>query len=306
MLSEAPVNDLDDSILLLRGHLVVARQAEASAEDVRADVQAGSGDVGVALSPAVALDRDESVGAVDWLHVHGLPDGAAFGIEGGEGGENFTGAGLARFMPPELILFATDKGAHGFLVDDHAAEPEVGFTVFLVIWIHLHRKILQAFSVTLVDGLLLGDVFVQVRNLAADDTGDNVGHTVVISDLLMLVPGSVFPALGGPLAHLVGILEAVGQEHAAGGAGDDLVAVEGDAVIIPEGAGLFALVRRAEGLGRVFDDQGAVAVADLTEFIDLAGGAIEVGNHDELHIRIERKGLFQGFGAHVPGVVLGI
>ena len=44
------MDNLDHSILLLRGHLVIAGQAEASAEDIRADVDAGSGDVDIALS----------------------------------------------------------------------------------------------------------------------------------------------------------------------------------------------------------------------------------------------------------------
>ena len=79
------MDDINHNILLFRGHFVVAGEAQASSEDVRAHVDAGSGDVGVALSAAVAFHRDEGVGAVDRLHVHGLPDGTAFGIEGSEG-----------------------------------------------------------------------------------------------------------------------------------------------------------------------------------------------------------------------------
>ena len=224
---------LNHSVLLLGRHLVVAGQAKASSEDIRTDVDTGSCNVGVALSPAIAFHRDESIGAIDRLHVHGLPDGTAFGVEGGEGGEDFAGAGLPRFMLPELILFPADEGAHGFLIDDQAAEPEVRFAVLLVIGVHLHGKVFQAFSVALIDGLLLGDVLIQVRNLAADDTGNDVGHTIVEADLLVLIPWGGFTTLGGPLADLVGIFQAVGQEHAAGGAGNNLVAVEGDAVIIP-------------------------------------------------------------------------
>jgi len=67
-LQEAPVNNLYHSILLLRRHLVVAGQAQASSEDVRTDVDAGSCNVGVALSPAIAFHCDKSIGAVDRLH----------------------------------------------------------------------------------------------------------------------------------------------------------------------------------------------------------------------------------------------
>ena len=84
--------NFDHPVLIFRCHLVVARQAKASSEDIRADVDSGSSDVGVALSSSVAFDCDESVAAVDRLHVHGLPDGTAFGIECREGGEDFAGA----------------------------------------------------------------------------------------------------------------------------------------------------------------------------------------------------------------------
>ena len=65
---EAPMNDLDHSVLLFQCHLVVAGQAQASAENVRADVYAGPGDVSVALPSAVAFHCDKSIGAVDRLH----------------------------------------------------------------------------------------------------------------------------------------------------------------------------------------------------------------------------------------------
>lgn len=74
------MDDLDHSVLLFRGHLVVAGEAEASAEDVCSDVDAGAGDIGVALSSAVTLHRDKGVGTIDRLHVHGLPDRASFGV----------------------------------------------------------------------------------------------------------------------------------------------------------------------------------------------------------------------------------
>ena len=55
------MNDLYYSVLLLRRHLVVTGEAQASFEDIRADVDAGSVDVGVALSTAVAFDGDKGV-----------------------------------------------------------------------------------------------------------------------------------------------------------------------------------------------------------------------------------------------------
>ncbi len=76
------MNNLDDSVLLGWGHLVVAGQAEAAAEDVGADVGAGTGDIGIGLAAAAALGCDEGMGAVNWLHVHRLPDWPSLRVEG--------------------------------------------------------------------------------------------------------------------------------------------------------------------------------------------------------------------------------
>ena len=67
------MNDLNDPILLLFRHLVIARQAEASAEEICADIDPLAFDVGVGPASSVALDGDEGVGAVDGLQMHGLP-----------------------------------------------------------------------------------------------------------------------------------------------------------------------------------------------------------------------------------------
>ena len=48
-------------------------------------------------------------------------------------------------------------------------------------------------------------MFIKIRKLSSDDTGNDVGHTVVVADFLMLIPEGVFSGLGGPLSDLVGI-----------------------------------------------------------------------------------------------------
>jgi len=62
--------NLNNPILLLHRHLVIARQAEPSPEDVRADVDAGTGEVGIGFASAVTFHRDEGIGAIDGLHMH--------------------------------------------------------------------------------------------------------------------------------------------------------------------------------------------------------------------------------------------
>ena len=294
-------------ILLFRGHLVVGGEAEATAEYIRADIEAGAGNIGVGATATVALGRDEGMGAVDGLHVHGLPDGAALGVESGQGVQDLMGRALPALVGVEVILFAADHGCHGLLVDDQAGKPIVRLRLFCVEGIHFNGQVGKAGLIPLVDRLLLGDMLVQVGQLAPDDARNDVAHAVVVADLLMLIPGSSLPALGGPLADLVGILLAVSQEHTTGAAGDDLVAVEGDAVIVAQGPRFDPLavqpVLGAEGFCRIFHDQGTMLVTDGLDLLRLAGGAIEMCHHHQSSVWIKLESFLQRLRAHVPGVI---
>ena len=144
----------------------------------------------------------------------------------------------------------------------------------------------------------------QVGILAPDHAGDHIAHAVVVAQLLMLIPGGVLPALGGPLSSLIGRCQIVGQQHTAGGAGDDLVAVKGNGPVSTKGAGLRPLVGSAQGLGGILDEDGPVLLADSADLIHLARRSVQVSHHDRLYLRVELKRLFQGHRVHVPGIPL--
>ena len=220
---KTPMNDVDNYVLLLFCHLVIARQTEPSPENIGSYIDSRAFYVSICTSSTVALNRDEGVGPVYRLHMHGLPDRSSFRLEGGDGIQDFLRAALSGYALVEVILLSANHGSHGVFIDQAAGKPEVGLAVFLVIGIHGHGKILQPLFVSLVDCPLLGDMFVQIGDLAPDDAGHDVGDAVVVSDLLMLIPRRGLPVLGGPFPDLVRVLPGVGQEHAAGGAGDNLV-----------------------------------------------------------------------------------
>ena len=88
--------NLDNPILLLRRHLVIARQTEPAPENIGSNVDSRAFYVSICAASAVALNRNKRIRPIYRLHMHGLPDGAAFGIEGGESLENLGGAGFAR------------------------------------------------------------------------------------------------------------------------------------------------------------------------------------------------------------------
>jgi len=56
---EAPVDDLDDPVLLLRRHLVIARQAQASVEDIRSHIDATAHNVRITSRAPVTLRCDK-------------------------------------------------------------------------------------------------------------------------------------------------------------------------------------------------------------------------------------------------------
>ena len=305
-LLKAIPDSLDDGVLLFRGHLVVAREAKPACEDVGSGVRAFPRDVGVGAGAAVALRGHEGVAHVHGLHVHGFPDGAAFGVHGGDFLEDFGGAALAGLVDIQRLGAAANLPAHGVLVDNHAAEPEVRHGIHDVVGVHLHGQSLEPFAVAFVYGAFLGDVLLEVGHLAADHSRDDVAHAVVVADFLVLVPGGGLAGLRAPLAHLLGVFPAVGEEHAAARAGDDLVAVEADGAVVAELAGLYALVGGAKALGGVFDKEGAVLFADGADFVDLAGRSVQVDEHHQAHVGIDFKSFFECSRVHVPGIVLGV
>ena len=243
---------------------------------------------------------------VHGLHVHRFPDGAAFGVHGGDALEDFRRAALALFMNVQGLGFAAHLLTHGILVDDQAAEPKVRFAVFSIVGVHLHRESLQAFLVTHIDGLFLGDVLFEVGHLAAYHTSDDVAHSVVVADFLVLVPRGGLAALGAPLAHLFGVFLAVGKEHAAARAGYNLVSVEADGAVVAKVACLLALVACAEAFGGVFDEEGVVFLADGADFVNSGRGSVEVYEYHQAHVRVNFKSLFEGDRVHVPGLVFGV
>ena len=96
ILLKAISNYLNNSILLFGSHLVVRWQAQAARKNIGADIVCRATiDIGVRLAAAVAVGCHKRVHSVDWLHMHRLPDWAAFGIEFCQSFKDFRRAGFA-------------------------------------------------------------------------------------------------------------------------------------------------------------------------------------------------------------------
>ena len=66
------MNDLNNPILLLFRHLVITRQTEPAPENIGSYVDSRAFNIGICAASAISLNRDERVGPVYRLHMHGL------------------------------------------------------------------------------------------------------------------------------------------------------------------------------------------------------------------------------------------
>ena len=202
------------------------------------------------------------------------------------------------------VAVGTDLLAHGFGIDQQAGQPEVRLHGVRQIRVHADGQVLQAFLIPKINGLFLGDVLLQIGDLAADNARDHIRHAVVVAGLLVLIPRRGFARLRGPFPRLLRGVSIIREKHPARRARDDLVAVEGDGVEFAERARLAALVGRAEALGGVLYQRRAVLFADGEDLVELVRRAVEVRENDDLRLRMEFEGLLQGDGIHVPRLAL--
>ena len=304
---KTPVNDIDNHVLLLRGHLVVARKAEAAIEQIGAHVSSRlASDISVGGRATVALPRHERVHAVDGLLVHRLPHRTALCVHAANGLENLRGTALVGLGHVESFTLSPHLRAHSVFVNEQAAQPVVGLAVMRVKRVHDHRQACKGLCIALEDGFLLRDMLLQVGQLTTDNPGNDVGHAVVVAQLFVLVPRSVLARLRGPLASTVSFFLGVAEDAAAGAAGHDLVAVEANDAPIAQAARGLALVGGTEGLGCVLDDHGIVRVADGADLGHLCRGAVEVHEDHDLNFGVQLEGHLERFRIHVPGVTLGV
>ena len=224
------MNNLNNPILLFRRHLIIARQAQSSSENIRADIHACTGYIRIALSASVSLYRNKRMIAINRLHVHWLPNRTALRIYSLDGIKYLLRATFAANGLIQVIMVSSDHRSHGFFIDNHAGQPKIRAALFPVPWIHLNRQILKTCFISLIYRTFLCYMLFKIRNLSSDNARDDITHSIVVTDFLMLIPRCILTALCRPLANLIGIFKAVCQEHSSGTACYDFISIEGNAV----------------------------------------------------------------------------
>ena len=99
----------------------------------------------------------------------------------------------------------------------------------------------------------------ELLELSHADGGLNIRQPVVVADVIVNKPDLVILGLGGEIFRPIGVLAAVGKDHASAAGGDDLVAIERQAPNVANAARVPALelaggVLRADTFRSVFDD----------------------------------------------------
>ena len=127
-----------------------------------------------------------------------------------------------------------------------------------------------------------GDLGGKSGQLTEADGGADVAEAIIVSEDGVLVVRRRVARLAGEEARLSGELGIFGDEHAAAGGGDDLVAVEGVDACEAEGPGTTVAIGGAQGLGRVLNQLHAVLGAASEDRGDVRRLSVEMHEDEGL------------------------
>ena len=170
------------------------------------------------------------------------------------------------------------RGPEGLGVEDHGQVGVVGPHTRGGAEHPYTRDGLEAVPVALGHDAALGDLLVEVAQVANAHRGTELVHLGVSADVLhVLRPGDseVLPLVERVVER--GVPEADG---AALDGVEDLRGVEAEHGGVAEGGSGYPVSLDAEGVGGVVDDPEAVAVGDVLDGVDVAEVAVDVDWHD--------------------------
>ena len=163
----------------------------------------------------------------------------------------------------------------------------------------------ECVSIQLGDMLVMLDVIIDHRHLTPSNTGADITHTIVETNVLMLVVWERFAGLSGIEKNTLGSLLVGTYQCTATRSGDHFVAIETHDAETAESTGHLAFVFRAESLGRVFYYGNLITVGNLHDLVDIGWHAIHVDRHNSFGfftrlLNAVLDGVFKLVGVHVP------
>lgn len=243
------------------------------------------------------VDIGGSVG-VDGLPVHRLPKRAGFdcglieseaqglditcGLAVGHGRAGFAchggcaTDGLFHRIAIRLIFISDVNGG----IKGDGAKPEIGVEFRGGILMESQAgDVGEQFGISLLHPPMVVDTAVDNLHLGPTDTRTEVGHSVIVSDFLMLIIRISLAGLRG-IPHYASARILVGADESAATAGSDhLVTVERQHSETSECAEHLSVVAGAETFSRILDDGDTILIGHLQDFADFIWHTIE-GDRD--------------------------
>src|SRR4051794_25312986 len=156
-------------------------------------------------------------------------------------------------------------------------------------WFRLavYRKISEVLVVPGSECPLLLQNVVRPLELSDSYRGANVGHAVVVADLIVPVLFRRRHGLGLEMVSLLENVSVVADHHAAFTGRNRLVSKKTESGHVAECPDMPTAIKRPEGFGAVLDQQNSMLGADLGNCIHVTGSAVKV--HDHHGFRARRK-----------------
>ena len=125
-LVKTSVYHFNDHILLCRSHFIIAGQTKPPLKKIHSHIHTNAGPVCIRPCPAVAIPGYKGIHPVNRLHMHRLPERTPLGIDAVHRIQHFHRAAFAAFLYINAFCFSHHLPAHRILVNQQAAEPEIG------------------------------------------------------------------------------------------------------------------------------------------------------------------------------------
>ena len=217
--------------------------------------------------------------------------------------QNLCRTAFSVFGCVQRPTFAALLVCHAFRFYQQTAEPVIGYTVFLIIWIHSHRQPFQSLSVSSVNFFLPSYMLFQIWDLTPHHSSNHIAHPIIIAKLFMLIPGSCLPGLGRPFSDSICIFFLVGKQYSTRTASNDLIAIKANNCTIPKASCLASFIGCAKTFCCVLNQKRAIGITYGSDFINLCRCTVKMCQNHNFHIRIDTKCPFQCLRRHIPCLI---
>ena len=142
----------------------------------------------------------------------------------------------------------------------------------------------KQFLIKLADMPMVGNMFIEYRHLPTSDTGADVRHSIIVTDLLMLIIRVRFSRLGSIEHDLLFRLLVRADQCPAAGSGNHLVPVKREYTIPSKRSANLSVVPAAQPFGGIFDNRNSILISNSHDFLNLCRHPVQINKDDCLRL----------------------